>query len=386
MKRCLQLATAISCLLGLSGANHAQTCTMYNSTFTGAAAYWDDTTGHSTDDHNFYVQPQGTCTYSGGSSQACVVSCAAYMLQQQVTESGSLTNPLYNHYTGSTPISGGAGGNAGSSVTCGTGAGAAVQACLFVTGCTVTVGVSGSGAGLGISFSFPPSTVWTKPYTWTNSCAARTAPPCAATYPAPISENPNYTYIWSTTYCEWIRTLVTQGPTPIIINTDGVGFDLTSRAAGVKFDFYGNGHPIQISWTAAGSSNGWLALDRNHNGKIDSAMELFGNVTPQPTDKGPLNGFLALSVYDSNMDGVIDAQDYIWPKLLVWIDANHDGVSQPNELHHLDKFGITSISLKYQEEDMKDQYGNKFRYKGHLGAANDDPVERVIYDVFLLTN
>jgi hypothetical protein len=45
------------------------------------------------------------------------------------------------------------------------------------------------------------------------------------------------------------------------------------------FDFWGNGHLIQIAWTSAASGNAFLALDRNHNGKIDSAKELFGNIT-----------------------------------------------------------------------------------------------------------
>jgi hypothetical protein len=163
---------------------------------------------------------------------------------------------------------------------------------------------------------------------------------------------------------------------------------LTSVSGGVKFDFYGNGTPIQISWTAPGSTNGWLALDRNHNGLIDSAKELFGNITVQPASPTP-NGFLALAVYDTpayggNGDGVIDKKDAIWPQLLVWIDANHDGISQPGELHHLDDIGIHSIDLKYTESRYVDAYGNVFRYKGRLNPVKPDTANRTIYDVFLL--
>ena len=44
----------------------------------------------------------------------------------------------------------------------------------------------------------------------------------------------------------------------------------------------GDGHPIKLAWTAGNWGNAFLALDRNHNGKIDSGKELFGNLTAQP--------------------------------------------------------------------------------------------------------
>ncbi len=174
---------------------------------------------------------------------------------------------------------------------------------------------------------------------------------------------------------------------PIIIDTDGSGFHLTSAAGGVLFDFYGNGKPIQIAWTAKGSTNGWLALDRKGTGEIDTGKDLFGNITPQPLSNYP-NGFLALAVFDEpenggNSDGIIDSGDTVWPKLLVWIDANHDGISQAEELHHLDDIGIHSIGLMYTESRRVDAYGNQFRYRGGLNPDKGDKVNRVIYDVIL---
>jgi hypothetical protein len=69
-------------------------------------------------------------------------------------------------------------------------------------------------------------------------------------------------------------------PSPIVIDTDGKGFDLTDEISGAVFDIYDSGHPVQVSWTSAGSRNAWLVLDTNGNGKIDNASELFGNHTP----------------------------------------------------------------------------------------------------------
>ena len=86
-----------------------------------------------------------------------------------------------------------------------------------------------------------------------------------------------------------------------------------------------------------------------------------------------------------NGDGIIDWHDAIYSKLVIWVDANHDGISQPEELHTLPSMGVYSIALKYTEERKTDQFGNLFRYRG---ALNPNPLEgtskdgRYTYDVF----
>jgi hypothetical protein len=59
-----------------------------------------------------------------------------------------------------------------------------------------------------------------------------------------------------------------------------------------------------------------------------------------------------------NGNGMIDPGDTIWPKLLVWIDANHNGISEPDELFSLSQGGIFSISRTYNVSQKTDQYGN----------------------------
>jgi len=97
----------------------------------------------------------------------------------------------------------------------------------------------------------------------------------------------------------------------------------------------------KTTWVEKGAPGAFLALDRNHNGKIDGKEELFGD---QDSDK---NGFDSLKELDSTKDGVIDAKDKLWKSLLLWSDKNGDGISQPDELEPLNK-RVTKISLKYK--------------------------------------
>jgi hypothetical protein len=176
----------------------------------------------------------------------------------------------------------------------------------------------------------------------------------------------------------------TIGPgTPIIIDISGHGFDLTDLAGGVTFDIRGDSKPVLCSWTTADSGNAFLCLDRNGNGTIDNGSELFGNYSPQPHSNNS-NGFLALSVFDDNHDGVIDSRDAIFSHLLLWQDTNHNGISEPGELHSLASLGVESISLDYHLSMRTDRFGNRFRYQAAINTA--DHADHWCYDVFLLTN
>jgi hypothetical protein len=168
--------------------------------------------------------------------------------------------------------------------------------------------------------------------------------------------------------------------TPILIGTEARGVRLTDQAHGVMFDMGGNGRPHLTAWTAPGSGSGWLALDRDGDGLITSAKELFGNVTEQPPVANR-NGFRALAVFDDNQDDEITAADAVYSLLRVWVDENQDGVSQPNELRSLAELGITNIDLSYRQSRRRDRFGNEFRYVGKLTGAGWN--HRVAWDVIL---
>jgi hypothetical protein len=159
---------------------------------------------------------------------------------------------------------------------------------------------------------------------------------------------------------------------PIIIDVGRNGYQLTSLDDGVRFDLNADGVPEKVSWTHQDSDDAFLAMDRNGNGTIDSGAELFGNGTPAyPTgDVTTPNGFEALKFlelpdYGRNLpDETLDGNDSSFSCLLLWRDANHNGVSEPEELVSARAAGVLAIPTEYKNKKHVDKYGNQFRLRG----------------------
>jgi len=123
---------------------------------------------------------------------------------------------------------------------------------------------------------------------------------------------------------------------PLVINFDGELPELSEKR--FSFDLDNDGEEDQISSLKKGS--GFLAFDRDEDGKVNQGSELFG------TRLG--NGFAELAEYDCDHNNWIDENDEIFDKLRIW----NGGECEERELLALGEVGIGAIYLNATEAEF----------------------------------
>ena len=377
-------------------------------------AFWisPDGTEHASGVHAGTAEYAGECTRLPGSLQRCRVLIDKFV----AFDTGVLDyiTPIFTHFGTKDLKTENRTGPTGSSVSCAAATGVAFSVCLIGTRCGASASVS-----LSILIATASSTV-TGGNLWRDSNAehytCNLAPTASrnCTTPSfdgtcPIGTTPNGTGLCcfsSTTTCSTALitkclsyggdidlftcacTFCCNDSSPVVIDIDGNGITLSNAAEGVNFDLNGDGTRERLGWTRLDSDDAWLALDRNENGTIDNGAELFGDFTPQP-EASNKNGFLALAEFDKaanggNEDGVIDSRDQIFNRLRLWQDKNHNGVSEPEELHMLGTMNISALELDFKLSKRVDEYGNQFKYRARVKDTADGSVGRWAWDVWLV--
>lgn len=158
------------------------------------------------------------------------------------------------------------------------------------------------------------------------------------------------------------------------IKTDPLMINLDTDIGSVSdqkffFDLDTDGKEEEISF--AGKGSGFLALDRNGDGKINDGSELFG------TKSG--DGFKDLAAYDADGNGWIDENDAIFSQLKIWT-KDEDGKDKLISLKDADVGAIylgnadTQFSLKDEDHKLNGEIKKTGIYlhesSGEVGSVN----------------
>ena len=116
---------------------------------------------------------------------------------------------------------------------------------------------------------------------------------------------------------------------PLVINFDGAAAEVGD--ARFSFDLDADGQADEMPTLS--SNSGYLALDRNNDGKVNDGSELFGPATGK--------GFAELARHDGDGNQWIDEGDSIFRNLRVWV---RDGAGE-SHLLTLGQVGVGAIYL-----------------------------------------
>jgi hypothetical protein len=124
---------------------------------------------------------------------------------------------------------------------------------------------------------------------------------------------------------------------PLVLNFNGTAAQLCDRRFSFDLDY--NGSVENLALLTGGS--GYLAIDHNGNGRIDSGHELFGPATN--------SGFGELAALDSDGNRWIDENDVAFDALRIWTpSAEGEGTLEPLAQRKVGAIGLDHIDSPFE--------------------------------------
>ncbi len=116
---------------------------------------------------------------------------------------------------------------------------------------------------------------------------------------------------------------------------------------------------------------------------VDDGSDLLGDHRPLQNGSIASHGYQALAELDSpelggNGDGFLDDDDAAFRKLLLWVDSDHDGFSDTEEISFLIESEVLRVDLAYQMLIEIDNHGNIFKYLSQAWIYKGDSIHRIL--------
>jgi hypothetical protein len=147
---------------------------------------------------------------------------------------------------------------------------------------------------------------------------------------------------------------------------------LTSPEAGVPFDIDSDGVLDQVAWTEWDTAVAFIALDLDGDGRITSGKELFGSYTVPEAGNGPDALIETFKSTGAPLSGAVEGGHKLYDQLLLWVDRNHNGISEHGELRAI-KEVFTAIGMGFVAKTRLDEHGNWFRFMGWAELRTGGP-------------
>lgn len=126
-------------------------------------------------------------------------------------------------------------------------------------------------------------------------------------------------------------------------NHDGFIDTSSLKESKVFFDLKKDGMKKKVGWIK--STDALLVFDKNGDGKIDATNETLGNAHKDGFEE-------ARVLIDSNLDGKLDENDILFDRLKLWFDYDQNGIATLNELQSMKDAEIDTINLNYIQTTM----------------------------------
>ena len=93
---------------------------------------------------------------------------------------------------------------------------------------------------------------------------------------------------------------------------------------------------------------------------------------------------ISILAHCGNANGEIENGDSVFSALRLWQDTNHNGLSEPGELHTLPSRNVMAVELDYKSSKKTDASGNQFSFRAKVKGSQGEQLGRWAWDVYLV--